>query len=66
MLKDIDQKATWEGQGLFQFITLSPHPLLQGVRAGTQHRNLEAGTEAKAVAICCLLTDLLLWLSYST
>ena len=45
-------KATWGGKGIFHPTASSP---LREVRAGTQDRNLEAGTEAETMEEHCLL-----------
>lgn len=45
-----------EENGLFHFILLGNSLLLKEIRAGTQGRSLEAGTETEALKECILLT----------
>ena len=47
-------KAIWEGRGLLHVTAYSP--VYKEVRAGTQGRNLEAGTEAEASLLTGLLS----------
>lgn len=56
VIKFHDQKKTWGGKSLFYLSLLDNSPLLWEVRAETQAgKNLEAGTEAEAMAELCLL-----------
>lgn len=48
-------KATGGGKGLSHLMFSGNSSLLREVRAGTQSRNLEVGTEAEAMKECYLL-----------
>lgn len=58
MVKDHEIKSNSGRKGLLHFLSLRPYSITEEAMAGTQGRNLKAGSKAKTMEKCCLLACL--------